>query len=144
MRAQSALRCGVVFAVVACFGAWSAHAGSIVGPQGGPNAGIVKDNNGQQKKLARELVLQASLGAPPATQPGKLAALQGILDELKPKGPGNDDGHGFLGGLVGGKPGPIFTGSPGVNPIPESRSWVLYALGAVFGLWVVRKELRAA
>jgi hypothetical protein len=136
MRAKI-LRYGAVFAVVLGFGAWTAQAGSITAYK----AVDLKINQDWQGQNEDRLVLNSGLGSS-STGP----TLQGILDLIQAgnSGSGAPGNPGFLGGIVGGRPGPFVVGLPGVNPIPEPRTWVLYVLSAVLGVWVVRRELRAS
>lgn len=141
MKRARILRYGAVFAVTSCLLAGGVHAGSI-SPGQGVDLKITQDLQGSD---SLRLVLQAQLSSALGGNPQTNGTIQGILDQLKssrpvhlPANPG-----GFFAGLIGGgKPGPITIGLPGVNPIPEPRTWVLYALAAVLGAWVVRKELR--
>lgn len=145
MRAKI-LRYGAIFAVALAFGAWTARAGSITAYKA-VDLKINQDSQGNQDEDSGRLVLNSSLGSPlGGSSSSKGPTLQGILDLIKAgnPGPGAPGNPGFLGGIMGGKPGPIVIGLPGVNPIPEPRTWLLYVLGAVLGVWVVRQELRAS
>jgi len=136
------LRYGAVFAVTLGLGAWTAHAGSITGYKT-VDLRINQDSQGQNEDGdSHHLILGASLGAPLGA-PGlpKPPTIQGVLDLVKPP-PSAPGSPGFYGGIVGGGTGPIKVGLPGVNPIPEPRTWVLYVFGALLGIWVVRQELR--
>src|SRR5262249_46102109 len=90
------------------------------------------------------LIVGSSFGAPLSSGTGtsyKPPTIQGVLDGIKRP---SEPGEGFLGGVLGGPPKPYTFGFPGVSPIPEPRTWVLYAFAAVLGAWVLRKELRAS
>jgi len=138
MRAQI-LRYGAVFAVVFGLGAWTASAGSI-SQSNAIDVGIAKDlNDPSSSRLVLHAPFSTTLGEASSPKP---VSIQGVLDRLKDAP--SIGSPGFFGGLVGGRPNPIKIGLPGVNPIPEPRTWLLYGFGALIGAWVVRKELRAS
>jgi hypothetical protein len=127
--------------MLTCFGAWSASAGSISNLQGSQNS-QGQNQDGNSSGLILQLSLVGPLGGSGSSNSG---SLQAVLDGLKTTRPYFQAPPGFYGGLAGGKPGPIvIVGLPGVNPIPEPRTWLLYVFGALIGVWVVRKELRAS
>jgi hypothetical protein len=131
-------RFGAVAAIL--LSAWTANAGAISG-YSALDLQIYQGSQSQNQNVT--LVLNAFLGSPLGGSTSYSGpTIQGVLDQLKL--PYSWSGSDFVGGFVGGKPCPLIVGLPGVNPIPEPRTWVLYALGALIGAWAIRKELRSS
>ena len=71
---------------------------------------------------------------------GSNGSIQDVLNNLKFDPKSIKVAENILSTVIG-KPIHVSVAGPGVSPIPEPRTWLLYAFGAAIGAWALRKQL---